>query len=444
MTNSTLQHTLNQSLKEFELPGASAIFIQNDHKEFAHAGNISLNEGEYDFDTQFRIGCLIKVLTATQIMMLVEDKLIDLEQPIVTYIPQLQSSRSNYLLSVTTNQLLLHGSGLVANFLYQDNKLTTTNIIEAVCQYSDQELFVSAPSTHSSYSNVGYVLLALLIEKIRNKSWIEDLNERILIPLEIAPKVHEETSPYFGECLNKNCQGTYASFEPKEFTPADGGLLSFSARELMTIAQVHLNGGVGPNGQRILAKKHIDAMQRSVNQLSGPWPGMRGLGYGWLAYADGSFGFSGDGIRQHVLVRILPETKSALIVTANYHSAGVLFNELWNYCLTQIEGEIISHEGARRLDKQNFSITDCFFKQFSDSFRTFEINWKGTEGNVKVSSVQPNLFGEHKQVELIHVNDNHFVAPELGVFSNLWLMTEKLGENENGILWNGVSMLRSL
>jgi hypothetical protein len=59
-------------------------------------------------------------------------------------------------------------------------------------------------------------------------------------------------------------------------------------------------------------------MQRNIADPSGSWANMKGLAYGWLAYADGSYGFSGDDVRQHVLIRILPEKNSGLVIVANY------------------------------------------------------------------------------------------------------------------------------
>lgn len=446
MNKDQLQTALETVLAEYQLAGASVILYHNDKMISANAGIISAEDGEYNVDTKFRIGCLVKVLTASQIMALVDDNLLDLSLPIAGYLPALNALNSSALSLVTAKQLLCHESGLVANFYYQDEKLTTVNLIDALSKKSDEELFISKPGEHCSYSNVGYVLLAYLIEQLRQKSWVDDLDERILRPSDI---VFQESGQEgvnskvpFGLCLNKSYQGPYLTFEPKDITPADGGALALSATELMQIAKLHLKQGISDTSKQVLSEQSVQNMQSNIANPSGPWASMKGLAYGWLAYADGSYGFSGDGIRQHVLIRILPTENIGLVIVANYHSAGILFNELWKYSLETIGCTPDIKQANQRMVNKAVELEEGFDLRFSDSSRQYRMYWMDGAGRVELTSNNPELFGDNKSVELLHVDHNHFVAPELGNFCNLWLLSEVNQNNDGNYLWNGVSLLR--
>lgn len=432
---------LDSILAEYRLPGASVIWYQNGHLTSANAGVIC-GDALYTTDSRFRIGCLVKVLTASQIMALVDDGLLDLNRPVSHYIPELTELDAGCLSEITPRQLLCHESGIIASFQYQGRRLDTANLLDALAGKSNEDLFVAEPGHHCSYSNVGYVLLALLIESLRNKSWIDDLDEKILGPLGII--LHRDPSPLsndsvpFGLCLNKEYEGPYLTYAPNAIVPADGGNLAMSATDLMKIARMHLNEGRNEAGDAVLSALSVREMQSYVASPSGPWPGLKGLAYGWLGYADGSFGFSGDGIRQHVLIRILPNEGVGLVVVANYHSAGILFGEMWKTCMSSVASRPVSKDAIPRLSAKDVSLEAGFALTFTESFRELTIRWKDGQGELELASGQ-----ENRRVEMLHLDGVHFVAPRLGTFCNLWLLSESAPGSQVDYLWNGVSMLRS-
>lgn len=432
---------LESILAEYQLPGASVICYHNGQMTSANAGKI-VGDADYTSDSRFRIGCMVKVLTASQVMTLVDDGLLDLDRPLSHYIPALNQLDAGLLRKVTSRQLLCHESGLITTFQFQGERLDTANILEALAGKSSHELFVADPGLHCSYSNVGYVLLALLIEVLRNKNWIDDLDERILRPLGIV--LHRGTTPQegddvpFGLCLNKDYQGPYLTYVANSIIPADGGNLALSAADLMKIARMHLNAGRNDAGDVVLSEWSVREMKSYIATPSGPWPGMKGLAYGWLGYGDGSFGFSGDGVRHHVLIRILPQEELGLVVVANYHSAGVLFGELWKACINTVANKPVARDAAPRLSAKDISLEAGFALAFTDSFREVMIRWDGGQGELELASGH-----EHKRMEMLHLDGVHFLAPKLGTFCNLWLLSDVASGKRIDYLWNGVSMMRS-
>jgi len=126
--------------------------------------------------TVFQSGSIGKQFTATAVMLLVHDGKLALEDKVGKYLDVPQSWSG-----ITVRNLLNHTSGLGD---YPESFSLTRD-------YSEDELLkmVTAqtlnftPSERSSYSNLGYVTLGILIHKVSGRSYAEFLHERIFQPL---------------------------------------------------------------------------------------------------------------------------------------------------------------------------------------------------------------------------------------------------------------------
>lgn len=67
-------------------------------------------------DTVFQIGSISKPVTATLIMQLVDEGLVNLDDPVVRYLPGFQVANASVSRSVTLRQLLSHRSGIDGDF----------------------------------------------------------------------------------------------------------------------------------------------------------------------------------------------------------------------------------------------------------------------------------------------------------------------------------------
>lgn len=133
-------------------------------------------------ETKFYIGSLTKQFTSMLIMQLVEEQKLDLDAKISNYLPTFNKSIAD---SITIFHLLTHTSGLMdytnEEFWEDSVKLFHTRdyILNNYCGKSLK--FVSG--TQFEYSNAGYFVLGVIIERITGKDFEEVLRERILIPL---------------------------------------------------------------------------------------------------------------------------------------------------------------------------------------------------------------------------------------------------------------------
>ena len=132
--------------------------------------------------TAFQLASVSKVITATAVMILVEKGLVKLDDTFASYFPEFPYPK------VTVKHLLCHRSGL-PNYLYflndvVSNKTTVLTNQEVLRLMIERKPKVyTQPNRIFNYCNTSYALLALLIEKLSNKSYSNFLSDEIFKPL---------------------------------------------------------------------------------------------------------------------------------------------------------------------------------------------------------------------------------------------------------------------
>lgn len=133
-------------------------------------------------DTKFRLGSITKQFTAMAVMQLVEQGKLKLDVPISTYLPDYPKKNADI---ITVHHLLCHSSGIpnytTRNFIekYNRDPYTPTTFLKF---FADSTLDFK-PGEKFSYSNSGYFLLGVIIEKVTGKPYEQVLQENIFTPL---------------------------------------------------------------------------------------------------------------------------------------------------------------------------------------------------------------------------------------------------------------------
>jgi CubicO group peptidase (beta-lactamase class C family) len=165
-----------------EGPGASLLVIRN---------GVPLMRRGYGFadlehrvaaspQTDYRLASVSKQFTATAILLLAQDGKLSLDDRARRWLPSLPAAAG----AITLRQLLSHQGGLID---YEDIMAADTRVplrdkdVLALLAKTDHLYF--APGTSYRYSNGGYAMLALIVERASGMPFQDFLRQRIFLPL---------------------------------------------------------------------------------------------------------------------------------------------------------------------------------------------------------------------------------------------------------------------
>lgn len=189
---------INELLNEYihsNEPGASLAVMKNN--EIVHSAGYGLANVEWGIPntptTVFRIASITKQFTAIAIMMLAEEGKLSPEDSITKFLSDYPTSGH----TVTIHHLLTHTSGLWdmtndVDFM-RDSRLDHTPA-ELMATFS-RTPFDFAPGEKYAYSNSGYILLGMIIEKISGMSYAEFIQTRIFTPLNMTQSSYLSNEP---------------------------------------------------------------------------------------------------------------------------------------------------------------------------------------------------------------------------------------------------------
>ncbi len=255
-------------------------------------------------ETMYDAASLTKsVVTTTLVAMQVEAGQIDLDAPVAHYIPEWAGGPNpGWRSRVTIRHLLTHTSGLPAHEDFYKTVKTQREMIAQICA----EPLAYEPGTQSVYSDLGFILLSEILQRVTGRPLDQLARERIFAPLGM-----ESTTFNPGAALRKRIAPTEMDTTWRkrlirgevhdENAFAMGGVAGHAgmfatAPDLAAFCQMVLNGGIYEH-KRLLARA-------TLNQFTAPstlGQGTRTLG--WMLptensasghfFAAGSFGHLG-------------------------------------------------------------------------------------------------------------------------------------------------------
>lgn len=210
-----------------------------------------------------RVGSLAKSFTAALVFLLVEDGLLRLDDPVATWWPDFPRGDE-----ITVEMLLRHRSGLAD--LYVDGITASNPFVQAVLASFDQDIrwsyeeviafsvqqgFRFEPGTRGEYANVGYTLLAWILERVSGQTLAELLETRLFEPLSLHQTYlleHPREGIRAARAYLRDdegwlgAQGAFVAIDGRlnmAFTHGAGGLAS-TPQDLMTWGRALLGGRV--------------------------------------------------------------------------------------------------------------------------------------------------------------------------------------------------------
>jgi CubicO group peptidase (beta-lactamase class C family) len=159
-------------------PGASVALLREDTLVLVKGYGIANRERDTPVtaDTVFQIASTTKPFTAMAVMMLVEDRAVELDAPAARYLAWLPEKYRE----ATVRQILNHTSGVARD-------LRRANIDEFSIEEFKRRLGAQpasfAPGARWEYSNSGYTLLSLIVESVSGQEFGQFLRQRIFDPI---------------------------------------------------------------------------------------------------------------------------------------------------------------------------------------------------------------------------------------------------------------------
>jgi len=162
-------------------PGGAVLVITHGKVLYSEAfGKADVKAGrDISLATNFRLASVTKQFTAMAVMMLAERGKLSLDQTLCAFFPDFAPVGK----TITVRHLLTHTSGLVA---YEDAMPDSTSIPvldkDVLRLIKDIDSTHFAPGTRFEYSNSGFALLALIIERVSGRPFARFLKEDIFVP----------------------------------------------------------------------------------------------------------------------------------------------------------------------------------------------------------------------------------------------------------------------
>lgn len=158
---------------------SGTVYIADANKViFHHSFGWSDREKKLPFadDTVFDIGSLTKQFVASAVLQLAEQGKLTLTTSIDNYLPNVPADKK----SITLHHLLIHAAGLPTNLpnhgLY--DKVTSDRFLSLAMS----QKLIAEPGAQYQYSNIGYGLLAQVIEIVSGQNWETYIRQNLLLP----------------------------------------------------------------------------------------------------------------------------------------------------------------------------------------------------------------------------------------------------------------------
>ena len=266
--------------------------------------------------------------------------MIDLDAPIIDYLPEFRVADLDVRRQVTPRHFLSHTSGIDGDFFPDSGR--GDDSVERFVDMCAMLPNIFQPGAMMSYCNVGFAVLGRIIEVLTRTTYDASLRQRIFAPLGMdhALSLPEDTLRFrsaIGHVPDPKKKGALR-VTPALFLShgqkAAGSTPTMSASDLLKFAFAHMNGGKGANGARILSASSVNAMRvRQVKLLKHAPRGLTGWGLGWFLSRWGAtpvIGHDGGTMGQFAFLRIARDKRLAVALLTNGGDAMGLYREIFD------------------------------------------------------------------------------------------------------------------
>ncbi len=326
-----MESFIEKAMSDWQVPGVAIGIVQGDEVIYTNGfGLADLESGRaVDENTLFAIGSSSKAFTAFSVLQLVRDDLVELDEPVRTYLPEFEMFDQYVGNHLTVRDLLCHRSGLPRHDVVWYGAPDTREELFHKLKYLEpsagfREIF--------QYQNLMYMTAGYLVGQMRQSSWENEVQQRILTPLgmERANFSVDEMKDDLNHALPYlNQEDSLVKIDFRNIDAVGpAGSINASAREMTHWVLTQLNGGTYNESELLPASVLAEAHTSTIPVPNG-WAGPLAFdnGGGPMTYGLGWFisTHKGREILQHggnidgfsAMVAFLPEESIGVVVLTN-------------------------------------------------------------------------------------------------------------------------------
>ncbi len=414
-----IRHRLEALARERGIPGAVVAVLAGDEIHEWATGVTNLATGVATTpETVFQIGSITKVWTATLVMQLLDERRLELDAPVRTYLPDLRFADPVATERTTVRHLLAHTSGVDGD-VFEDFGRGDEAVARYVAACSEAGS-VFPPGAGWSYCNLGFVVLGRVVEVLTGLPWHVALRERLVGPLgSPTPVALAEDAIRFRAALGHLRDRATGRSRPAErwqlaqATAPAGGTPAARARDLLAFARMHLDGGRAADGSAVLSGSSVASMQEVQAEVPSARPGEELWGLGWaIDHWDGerAIGHRGATIGQAAELRILPGHRLAVAVMTNADTSRPLVHAIETMVFGELAGIAVPPIPAPPEPPATVTEPSRYEGTYQRHTYRHEVAWTGDELRLRTRTSGPlaEIYPDPEPEDLVPADERTF------------------------------------
>jgi CubicO group peptidase (beta-lactamase class C family) len=331
-----LEPMIEQAMKLQDLPGF-AIAVVRDQKIVYTAGfgvrNLDRKDDKITPQSLFHMASITKPFVATSVMQLVEQGKVDLDSPVVKYLPYFRLKDERYK-TITVRQMLGHISGMPDVQDYEwDKPQYDDGALERYTRSLTDKSLIADPGTKFAYSNMAFEVLGDLIAKVSGETFEGYVQKHILEPLKMTSStlLVKQAAPQLlttGHVLSASFYPAVSKVFPYNRMHSPSSTLYSNVLDMSRWAMANMNRGE-LDGKRILKASAYDVMWKPAGEQ------FTRVGISWflgkhrdlqtIGHGGGDTGFVSN-------LLMIPDKKVAVVMMCNF-DGGAALGQLTNAAL---------------------------------------------------------------------------------------------------------------
>lgn len=279
--------------------------------------------------TLFHLGSIPKSFVAVALMQLVEQQKVNLDSPVINYIPELKFEDPRYK-QITLRHLATHTSGIFTNRYHDyDNPKNSPDALNKFVLSLDYRELRSSPGDTFGYSDFNYDIIGDVIYRVTGIPFEEYMKKNILQPSGMAestfylPDTGTVARPHIDHY--DRCMISRGFLYPVNREHAPSGTLFSNTTEMCCWMIMNLHQGRF-NNKTVLSEASHEQMWKPYKATGWPSAYYESMATGWFV---GSFNgkttylHSGTDHGYRAIYCLIPEDKYGVVILSNYKETPV-------------------------------------------------------------------------------------------------------------------------